>query len=474
MPDIESMSPGPRVHFTPPANEFETWEPPSPGRLARRFATPPVGTPSPQPRRRRRNPNFKSTWMKVPVFDGFNMPFESWVTLILWKLEVNLDHFDTELSKVFYIFSCTTGEAQVQLLPICSSLDTNEPPTVARVLSYLRMLFARLHKEESAENAFDRLQMEEDEPLQLFLRRFFPLVTATHLTLGEYQHALRRRMNFGLQEALMKEPTSRDPKDFAPFVERAIHIDIMRRELLKRFAEDAAEAAWQEEEDRCQAAREAEEKRRLDLLEKINHTVVAIRQIGCYLCQRLDHHAAACPNRDESTHIALIRPALVVRKQVAKVAKKKEAISKTSKVAKPSKIPKASAKAKVTKPTSAATKTKVSASASAAKKKAPTDTASASAVKNEAPAAITTTSPPHWHSGIKPTSCKQYVSRSVQTDPVPKDFETVSKLNAHLQPKEILKPSIRRLPNAIALQTIDFGDNPYSDPPSEYTPLPRS
>lgn len=84
-----------------------------------------------------------SSWLPEPpaLVDGVGVKFANWRYLMEMKFRENSDHFDTPGSRLAYLISCTSGEAQDQLLTRLRSKILKSITDVPDALEYLEMVF---------------------------------------------------------------------------------------------------------------------------------------------------------------------------------------------------------------------------------------------------------------------------------------------------------------------------------------------
>lgn len=84
-----------------------------------------------------------SSWLPEPpaLVDGVDIKFANWKYLMEMKFRENHDHFDTPGSRLAYLISCTSGEAQDQLLTRLRSKILKSITDVPDALEYLEMVF---------------------------------------------------------------------------------------------------------------------------------------------------------------------------------------------------------------------------------------------------------------------------------------------------------------------------------------------
>lgn len=84
-----------------------------------------------------------SCWLPEPpaLIDGVDIKFANWRYLMEMKFRENSDHFDSPGSRLAYLISCTSGEAQEQLLTRLRSKILKSITDVPDALDYLEMVF---------------------------------------------------------------------------------------------------------------------------------------------------------------------------------------------------------------------------------------------------------------------------------------------------------------------------------------------
>jgi len=115
-----------------------------------------------------------SSWLPEPpaLIDGVDIKFANWRYLMEMKFRENSDHFDTPGSRLAYLISCTSGEAQDQLLTRLRSKILKSITDIPDALEYLEMVF---HKPELRSTDVHDFRFPDEAPSS-FWRLFRPVV----------------------------------------------------------------------------------------------------------------------------------------------------------------------------------------------------------------------------------------------------------------------------------------------------------
>ena len=103
------------------------------------------------------------------------LKFKHWEITIYAKLHVNHDHFETEETKIFYIYDHTEGDAQKHLYSHCKPDALWLFKTASKVIQYLAKIYHDPYRVQNAGLKYQTLKIKIGQPFHEFKTRFLQL-----------------------------------------------------------------------------------------------------------------------------------------------------------------------------------------------------------------------------------------------------------------------------------------------------------
>jgi Zinc knuckle len=136
--------------------------------------------------------------------DGIDPTFTSWNILVQAKLQDNADHFDSERSKLTYVYGRTTGKAQKHLEPRYDPKTRNPYQSVDEAMEHLATIYLNPMRQAIAQDEYYELKQGRTEPFSEFLTQFHYLAGLGEIPTLNWRQDLFRKLNLLYQENLVQ------------------------------------------------------------------------------------------------------------------------------------------------------------------------------------------------------------------------------------------------------------------------------
>jgi hypothetical protein len=166
--------------------------------------------------------------------DGVDPTFTSWNILVQAKLQDNVDHFDTERSKLTYVYGRTTGKAQRHLEPRYDPKARNLYQSVDEAIEHLATIYLNPMRHAIAQDEYYELKQGRTEPFSEFLTQFHHLAGLGEIPATNWRQDLFRKLNLLYQENLVQTLPLHDT--FEKLVAQCQHLEHVLIPLLARKA----------------------------------------------------------------------------------------------------------------------------------------------------------------------------------------------------------------------------------------------
>jgi hypothetical protein len=135
--------------------------------------------------------------------DGIKPSFDNWRIQVRGKLRINADHFANEDARMYYVYSCTSDDAQKHLYPRHNP-DTSDPfDTAEEMIKYLGKIYTDPYRVENARYDYERLQMKFGQSFHDFKTQFLHLADEAQIPHLERFNHMYDRVTFTLRNHLM-------------------------------------------------------------------------------------------------------------------------------------------------------------------------------------------------------------------------------------------------------------------------------
>ena len=130
------------------------------------------------------------------------LKFKHWEIAIHTKLCVNHNHFETEETKIFYIYDCTEEDAQEHLYSHCKP-DALQPfKTASKVIQYLTKIYRDPYCVWNAGLEYQALKMKIDQLFHEFKTRFLQLADEAKIAENLCFYNLYDKLIISLQDTV--------------------------------------------------------------------------------------------------------------------------------------------------------------------------------------------------------------------------------------------------------------------------------
>jgi hypothetical protein len=160
--------------------------------------------------------------------DGTNPTFEGWKIKMKNKLRENSDHFQTEKSKVGYMYGCTEGDAACYLEP---GMENDKFLTPDDVYEFLESIYSDPDRELNAREEYRSLIMGKLE-FSEFITKFRHLANRAKIHESNWKDDLFAKITYNMQQSLM--PMRSMIGSFDDLVRQCRLLDIGMRNLNER------------------------------------------------------------------------------------------------------------------------------------------------------------------------------------------------------------------------------------------------
>jgi hypothetical protein len=170
--------------------------------------------------------------------DGKDPTFLSWKIGILGKFNINADHFESEYSKILYLFNRTQGDARKHLEP---RVDPDHPScfnTAEEMLQYLASIptYVNPFKVRDARSEYNKLMMQQGQLFSDFQTRFLHLASEGNVPKSEWKGDLYDRLTSPLQNAVLVQLET--ASTYEAFSASCLFMDNERRRIHERVQQD--------------------------------------------------------------------------------------------------------------------------------------------------------------------------------------------------------------------------------------------
>jgi hypothetical protein len=240
--------------------------------------------------------------------DRRGTPFKRWEMQVLGKLRINHDHYDDEEARMYFVFSCTTGEANDYLYPRYQYSSNDRFASHLDMLSYLNSIYTDADRPVQARKEYHELHMLPKQAFTSFRARFQLLADEANIPTGDRLNDMFLRLTPELRVA-MEIPMYGHPQDgsiraFHQFCDTATSIDTNRRRALfeqKKYASNAPFPTMTPVANNIRPIYRAavtpapvgEARGQFTMLTKPNNANA--EGIQCYNCKGKGHIAKDCP-----------------------------------------------------------------------------------------------------------------------------------------------------------------------------------
>jgi hypothetical protein len=183
----------------------------------------------------------KKRTAKVPdpqkLTDGKNPTFASWEIQVWKKLEVNADHFDSETARMYYVYSCTEGDAQKHLYPRYQPRAADPFLNAQDMVQHLSMIFSNPNRVREARYEYQQLEMGKSQPFYEFKTQFLHLADEAQIPQTDRFDDLYDKLSLSLQAQLVSHRHSLQ-KNFNSLCALANETDTDLKRLAERKAKE--------------------------------------------------------------------------------------------------------------------------------------------------------------------------------------------------------------------------------------------
>jgi hypothetical protein len=174
--------------------------------------------------------------------DGVDPLFDDWSAQLRGKFQVNADHFANEAARIYYTYSCTSGDARRHLYPRYNP-DAAEPfHTAEEMIRYLEKIYIDPYRVENARYEYERLRMKFGQSFHDFKTQFLHLADEARVPQSERFNHMYDRITTTLQDRLMILKYTLDG-DFEKLCQVATGVDTdIKRTALRKKENLAARA----------------------------------------------------------------------------------------------------------------------------------------------------------------------------------------------------------------------------------------
>jgi hypothetical protein len=89
------------------------------------------------------------------LFDSTNQRVDIWVANIFAKLTINADYYESEQACIYYVYTCTIGDAQEYLNPCYFPGNTNPFITYDEILDLLTKIYTDPQEQKRARRVYN-------------------------------------------------------------------------------------------------------------------------------------------------------------------------------------------------------------------------------------------------------------------------------------------------------------------------------
>ena len=143
---------------------------------------------------------------KIPdstkLSNGSLLKFKHWEIAIHAKLHVNHDHFETEETKIFYIYDCTEENAQEHLYSHCKPDALWFFETASEVIQYLAKIYRDPYCVRNTGLEYQALKMKTDQLFHEFKTRFLQLADEAEIAENLRFYNLYDKLTISLQNTV--------------------------------------------------------------------------------------------------------------------------------------------------------------------------------------------------------------------------------------------------------------------------------
>jgi len=255
--------------------------------------------------------------------DGVDPTFEGWKIKMKHKLRENSDHFQTEKSKVGYMYGRTEGDAARHLEP---DMENDKFSTPDDVYDFLESIYGDPDRELNAREEYRALIMGKLE-FGEFITKFRQLANRAKIHESNWKDDLFAKITYDMQQSLM--PTRSMIESFDDLVRRCRLLDAGMRRLNERRnrgnrggrgGQQRGGSSHPSNSSSTQSARPSTPNRppntpHLTAEERDKH----MKEGRCFKCGKVGHLSRVCPDKSkESTNVAVEMDDTQVKPEQAK------------------------------------------------------------------------------------------------------------------------------------------------------------
>jgi hypothetical protein len=257
--------------------------------------------------------------------------FDDWYLRVKEKLDINKDHFETDIARRAYVRSRLRGNAAKQMFPYFNEKSPNYLATYDELMDHLWNEYHDKAEEDNNLDAYDGLHMQPGTDASAFRNDFVRLAGMVNKPKTEWKREFYRKLTTSLQSAVAREYLD-DTIDFRKLADQAIQIaQIHKRANATRAAaktttaqpgggarrptpsttpstttaSNPARAPATFKPRFQQGSRAPRARIPVDKLKKL------IEEGRCFTCEQQGHTSSECPNKNNSADRAARIQAIV-------------------------------------------------------------------------------------------------------------------------------------------------------------------
>jgi hypothetical protein len=257
--------------------------------------------------------------------------FDDWYLRVKEKLNINKDHFETDVARRAYVRSRLRGNAAKQMFPYFNEKSPNYLATYDELMDHLWNEYHDKAEEDNNLDAYDGLHMQPGADASAFRNDFVRLAGMVNKPKTEWKREFYRKLTTSLQSAVAREYLD-NAVDFRKLADQAIQIAQIHKRV--NAARTAAKTATTQPGGNTrrttsstttsttttpnpartpaafrprfpQGGRAPRARIPVDKLKKL------IEEGRCFTCEQQGHTSSECPNKNNSADRAARIQAIV-------------------------------------------------------------------------------------------------------------------------------------------------------------------